>query len=141
MPAEVSPNELNDRIDHLGAMFEKVIQVNSFFITAGYGTFFGVWAITRDTISADARVWSCLFLLGSASLFMFWHIYSLLSMNAVVRAIDQEPAEGWARRFGAALRKKNGQIIQRLGIPITLLAAGLGAIGVLILGVGLLRSL
>jgi len=122
-------------------LLEKVIQVNGFFITAGYGTFFGVWAITREDLEIGARIWSCLFLLASAVVFVAWHMFGLIAMNFVIKSIAAEPANGWAGRMQAAIIKRSNEIAQRFGIPMTLLAAFLALTGVGILAIGLVRTL
>lgn len=139
--SQISPSEASARIAHMHDLLEKVIQVNGFFISAGYGTFFGVWAVSRDALGLDERIWSCLFLLSSATVFISWHLYGLLSMNFVIKSLAADPAEGWVARAKAALMERNSKIIQRLGIPMTLLSAALGATGVAILATGLVRSL
>lgn len=141
MSANLSPQELNARLDHMGNLLEKLIQVNGFFITAGYGTFFGVWTIVKDELPLQARLWSCLFLLVSAALFVLWHLYGLLAMNEVIHSIADEPAEGKIARTRAALRDRNLKILPRFGIPITLTSAVLAFIGVCILATGLISSL
>lgn len=138
---DISEREFDDRLALVTGLLEKLIQVNGFFITAGYGTFFGIWAIARDDLDLHIQLWSCLLLLMSAAVFVGWHLYCVMSINLVMKGAAQPPAEGWAGDVIAALRKKILAIIPRWGIPITLLAAALAAVGVATLAVGLLRAL
>jgi len=54
---ELSQQEKDRRTEVIAHLLEKMIAVNGFFITAGYGTFFGVWAITRESLSLDSQLW------------------------------------------------------------------------------------
>lgn len=134
-------DEFRVRIALLSALYDKAIQANSVFITAGYATFFGAWALTRDLLSHPAMVWSCLFLLVSAMLFIAWQVYAVVSLGLVVRHLGPATLDGWADRVTLRVLQANAGVIQRLGIPVTLITALLGLSGVIILGVGLLRSL
>ncbi|HEV2606509.1 MAG TPA: hypothetical protein VGT79_00870, partial [Xanthomonadaceae bacterium] len=86
-------------------LVERVQGLNSLFVTAGYGTFFGIWAIAKDDISAFARLWSVLFLLLSATIFVGWHVVGLIATNrAVWNQIEEtEPTKRAAKiRRGVA---------------------------------------
>ncbi|AMJ57374.1 MULTISPECIES: hypothetical protein [Stenotrophomonas] len=139
--SDPSQYEIDARMKHIHDLLEKVIQVNGFFITAGYGTFFGVWAIAREDLVIDARIWSCLFLLASAIVFVAWHMFSLMAMNFVIKSIAAEPSDGWAGRIQTAITTRSSENAQRFGIPITLLSAFLALVGISILTIGLLRTL
>ena len=139
--SDPSPHEIDARMKLMHDLLEKVIQVNGFFITAGYGTFFGVWAIAREDLDIGARIWSCLFLLASAIVFVAWHMFGLMAMNFVIKSIAAEPANGWAGRMQVAIIARNTEIAKLFGIPMTLLSAFLALIGIGILVIGLIRTL
>ena len=139
--SDPSQQEMCARMKHMHDLLEKVIQVNGFFITAGYGTFFGVWAITREDLEIGARIWSCLFLLASAIIFVAWHMFGLMAMNFVIKSIAEEPANGWAGRIQTAMVLRSSEIAKRFGIPMTLLSAFLALAGISILAIGLIRTL
>src|SRR5688500_7617814 len=67
-------NSEQERMLLLGQMLDRLMAVNGFFITAGYASFFGLWAMVRDEIPSAYVVSSSLWLLLSAALFVGWHI-------------------------------------------------------------------
>src|SRR5688500_7893421 len=69
----ITSTEIENRAKFLVELLEKAVSVNSFFITAGYGTFFGLWAILKDDLPRGYAAGAGLLLLISAALFVFWH--------------------------------------------------------------------
>lgn len=136
-----TPRETQSRLELLAYLLEKVMSVNGFFISAGYGVFFGIWAFFKDTLPHATKVTAGLFLMVSASLFVAWHLISAVTLSCQVRAILNNPPQTRGRSWLAVVRIESSKLVQALGIPMTLVSAGLAAVGILILGVGLLRSL
>src|SRR3546814_85605 len=99
-------SERREGIRNLVTALDKVVAVNSFFITAAYGTYFGVWAIFRDHVEPAFILLSGVLLIVSATIFASWHVVNALTMTAVVTAIPNPGMPGyaarWRFRFGLA---------------------------------------
>jgi hypothetical protein len=134
----------SESIQLLGALFEKLIAVNGFFITAGYGVFFGVWAIVKDDITAGDRILSCLWLLASAAIFVGWHVVGLMTMNAMIggfagrggRPVPPDPSKKLVR-----LALLSGRFMQARSYSVLLATVITALIGVGILIKGMISAL
>lgn len=138
---ELSQREKDGRLEFMAHLLERMMAVNGFFITAGYGTFFGIWAISKGSLGIHEQLWACLLLLMSASLFVGWHVFGIVTLNLTMRRIEAEPSEGWAARAKAALHESMANIAKRYGMVVTGVSLAFALAGVAILAVGIVRAL
>lgn len=138
---ELSERERKERLELTAHLLERVMAVNGFFITAGYGTFFGIWAISKDSLGIHERRWACLFLLMSAGLFVAWHVIGIVMINVTMRLVAAEPSEGWAARVTAGIQQRTAKAVQRYGMLVTGVSLALALAGVATLAVGVIRAL
>ena len=138
---ELSERERKERLELTAHLLERVMAVNGFFITAGYGTFFGIWAISRDSLGIHERLWACLFLLMSAGLFVAWHVVGIFMINLTMKLVTAEPAEGWAARVTAEMQQRAVKAVQRYGMLVTGVSLALVLAGIATLAVGVIRGL
>lgn len=137
----LSQQEKERRLEFMGHLLEKMMAVNGFFITAGYGTFFGIWAIAKDSLGIHAQLWACLFLLMSATLFVAWHVFGVVTLNLTMKLIAAEPSEGWAGRATASLHARMAEIAKRYGLVVTGVSLVFALAGVATLAIGIVRAL
>lgn len=131
-----------EAVKYLNEMLEKVVTVNSFFITAGYGTFFGVWVVVKDNIDPLVATHAALWILASALLFGAWHITGLIMLNTLV--LDAAKTAGGAPRFKelrALVKTKMAEFVQRSALVWMTFTAVTAIVGNLILVSGMVRYL
>lgn len=131
-----------EAVKYLHEMLEKVISVNSFFITASYGTFFGVWVVVKDNIDPLIATHAALWILASSLIFAAWHITGLTMLNITV--LDAVGKAGGVPRFKDLRQKvkaKMAEFVQRSALVWMAITAITAIVGNLILVSGMVRYL
>jgi len=131
-----------EAIKYLHEMLEKVISVNSFFITASYGTFFGVWVIVKDHIHPMIAAHAALWILASALIFAAWQITGLTMLNTIVmEAVEEAEGVPRFRELRNKVKAKLAEFVQRSALVWMAFTAITAIVGNLILVSGMVRYL
>lgn len=131
------------QIKVLSATFDKAVAYTNLIIIAGYGGFFGLWALTKDYRTSREAGYAALCMLGSASIFVGFEVYKMIVATVMLHkrgAILQDPkVKSDPRELGKKLDDYerefewwNTSIIRAWWIHL------IGAVGLALIGVGLL---
>lgn len=123
--------------------FDSATRYSNLFILAGYGTFFGLWNVTRDRlVGRQAPIWAALLMLVSVATFAAFQVYSVyLNSSALIRLaqanVDPPPATledlmSRMQRHYEEERKRTPRTL-RIWRPVFFftVATGFAAIGIL----------
>jgi hypothetical protein len=128
----------------LGGTFDQARATANLFILAGYGSFFGLWSVTRDRLhGSHTPIWAALLMLISVTSFAVFQVWAVLHMSMSQWALARElsKAENLVsvekiqatveENAAAARRRAPGLFIVWVIFFLVTIATGFGAIGVL----------
>jgi hypothetical protein len=81
-PPPVSPEQAVDKLVEIdtkliGTAFDKASGYTNFVLAAGYAAFFGLWAATKPYLGKTAGQLAAIFVLASATCFVFFEVYKM----------------------------------------------------------------
>ncbi len=79
------------QIKVLSATFDKAIQYTNLVVVAGYGGFFGLWALTKQYLIATEARSAALWMLASGTMFVGFEIFKMVGTGLMFMK--------WAKRF------------------------------------------
>lgn len=69
---------IETQIKIISAVYDKAVAYTNIVIIGGYAGFFGLWTLTKQYLTAAQARWSALFMLTSASIFIFFEVYKMV---------------------------------------------------------------
>ena len=134
----------------LSTAFDSATRYSNIFILAGYGSFFGLWNITRDRLAGHhSPMWAALLMLLSVTIFVTFQIYSVYqnstSLIRFAQALEPPPAtlDELIRRYeqyGLDEKKRTPKLV-RIWRPMFFATIATGYLAIGILAWSFVRSL
>ncbi len=89
---EKDANELVEtQIKVISASFDKAVQYTNLVIVAGYGGFFGLWALSRDYLTPTSGRSAALWMLASGTIFVAFEVFKMIGTGLMLIK--------WAKKF------------------------------------------
>lgn len=82
---------IETQIKVLSATFDKAVQYTNLVIVAGYGGFFGLWALTKEYLTPTGVRSAALWMLGSGTIFVAFEVFKMIGTGIMLIK--------WAKRF------------------------------------------
>lgn len=124
----------------LSAAFEHATRYSNIFILAGYGTFFGLWNVTRDQLyGRRLGLGAAMSMLLSAAIFVSYQIFTVYrsssSLTRLYEALLKQPPQSIEvlvakyEEYGLA-EKKSAAVLLKVWRPMFVVTAGTGLLGI-----------
>jgi len=69
---------IESQIKIVSASYDKAVTYTNIVVIGGYASFFGLWSLTKQYLTATQALWAALIMLASVCTFVFFEVYKMI---------------------------------------------------------------